>query len=77
MQTFFVALVRGWFQLEGGVGYGEMFFQTGLQGVKDAGRVATVEATVINHHVGGQCGEVGRDRPGVQVVNIEHVVDPR
>ena len=64
-----MTLVRCWFQLKGGVSYREMFFQTRLQGVEYPRRIAAIEATVFDHHVRGQRGEVRRDRPGVQIVN--------
>ena len=73
MQPLFVTFMRRRFELKSGVGNGEMFVEAGLQGVKDPWCVAAVKAAIIHHYVRRQRRKVRRDRPGVQVVNIEHV----
>jgi hypothetical protein len=75
MQPLFVRFVRGGLELEGRVFDVEVIDEALLEGVEDLGGVAAVEAVFLHHHVGGQGGLTGGDRPGVKVVDVQHVVD--
>lgn len=49
--------------------------EAGLQLVEDSRNATVAEAGVVDYHVSGECWEIGRDRPGVQVVDIADMFD--
>ena len=65
-------MMRG-LQLEGGVRKAEVLGETGLQSIEDLRGVAGFEAMVLHDDVSSQRGRAGRNRPGMKVVDIQHV----
>jgi len=74
MGVVFVLGVAGRLELEGGVFDVEVPDQAGLHLIQEAGGVPVVEAAIVDDHVRREGGQVGGDRPDVQVVDVDDVL---